>query len=412
MNEKSVAKIRCEKLWKVFGPDPKRVVEKWDSLGSGMNKTDLLKKTGCVVAVRDASFSIIEGEIFVLMGLSGSGKSTLLRCINLLHEPTHGNVFIDEEEITTLSIKALREMRRKKTGMVFQNFGLLPHRKVLENVGFALEIQNIDKTKRESSAMQAIEMVGLKGWENYYPNQLSGGMQQRVGLARALATDPELLLMDEAFSALDPLIRREMQDEFVKLLKTMRKTIIFVTHDLQEALKLADHLAVMKDGAIVQMGTPAEVVLHPESGYVAAFVKDLPKMKFLTAASIMMDPNKWLVKADEKVSEILKKMGRENIWHAYIAGEDGRFQGIVDYHSLTNDSLVDKPPNNRCVLHEFPTVRKDIFLEDIIPIASKTWFPIAVTDQQNRVVGIVTRERLLEAISVQESTVGEGDDIP
>jgi len=223
MNQNSSTRIRCVDLWKVFGPNPERVIDQWSMLDPDITKTELLDKTGCVVGVRDASFSIAEGEIFVLMGLSGSGKSTLLRCINRLHEPTHGKVFIDDQEVTSLSFQELRNLRSKKTGMVFQHFALLPHRRVIENVGYGLEIQGIGKAKRESKAMESLELVGLKGWEKSYPHELSGGMQQRVGLARALATDPEILLMDEAFSALDPLIRRQMQDEFINLIKVVKR---------------------------------------------------------------------------------------------------------------------------------------------------------------------------------------------
>ena len=409
MSEGNLSKIRCEKLWKVFGPNPQNVIEKWDTFDTNISKTELLEITGCVVGVRDASFSVNEGEIFVLMGLSGSGKSTLLRCINRLHEPTHGKVFIDAEEVTALSLHALRDMRRKKTGMVFQHFGLWSHRRVIENVVYGLEVQGLEIEKQKSKAMEAIELVGLKGWEQSYPHELSGGMQQRVGLARALAIDPEILLMDEAFSALDPLIRRQMQDEFVKLLSIVKKTVIFVTHDLNEALKMADRIAVMKFGAITQMGTPEEIVLHPKTDYVAEFVKDLPKMKFLTAASIMVKPDKWLVKANERISRITEKMGREQIWHAYIVEEDGRLLGVVDYHRLTRDGTEDKPLNKTFVTSEFPAVPPDIFLEDIIPIATKTSLPIAVMDNQNRIAGVISRERLLGAIST-EVVPGERDE--
>ncbi|MBW2603463.1 MAG: glycine betaine/L-proline ABC transporter ATP-binding protein [Deltaproteobacteria bacterium] len=402
MSDDNPIKIRCENLWKVFGPDPKKIIEKWNTFDPKMSKTELLEKTGCVVGVREASFSITAGEIFVLMGLSGSGKSTLLRCLNRLHEPTSGKVFIDDQEITSLSVKDLRDIRRKKTGMVFQNFGLMPHRPIIENVGYGLEVQGFKRKERNSKAMEAIEMVGLKGWEQKYPVELSGGMQQRVGLARALATDPEILLMDEAFSALDPLIRRQMQDEFVKLLSNFKKTIIFVTHDLNEALKMADRIAVMKDGAITQLGSPSDIVLHPKTDYVAEFVKDLPKVKFRTANTIMKKAEGWLVGADEPASKIAKKMEKKNRFYAFLAGEDRRIKGVVNYQQLTGNGVMCEPPDEKCVSTEFPTIPADMVVENIIPIAAKTPIPIAVVDNQNRVKGVVSRKHLLEAISTKE----------
>lgn len=398
MNKESVTRIRCENLWKVFGPDPERVIHEWDMFDPDITKTELLDKTGCVVGVRDASFTIAEGEIFVLMGLSGSGKSTLLRCINRLHEPTHGRVFIDDQEVTSLSVQELRDLRSKKTGMVFQHFALLPHRRVIENVGYGLEVQGAGKAERESKAMESLELVGLKGWERSYPYELSGGMQQRVGLARALATDPEILLMDEAFSALDPLIRRQMQDEFINLLRIVKKTILFVTHDLYEALRLADHIAVMKFGAIQQIGTPAQIVLHPETDYVAEFVQDLPKVKFVTAKDIMEKPEKWVVKPEYSVTEMINKMDQENIWYAFLVGEDQIVQGVVDYRMLTSEN-GDKRLKAEEMISEFPTQQLNTFLESLVSVAAKSTIPIAVTDRQDRIAGVVSRERLLDALS-------------
>jgi glycine betaine/proline transport system ATP-binding protein len=398
MNQESATRIRCADLWKVFGPNPERVIDEWDTFNADVTKTELLGKTGCVVGVRDASFSIDEGEIFVVMGLSGSGKSTLLRCINRLHEPTHGKVFIDDQDVTDLSLPELRDLRRKKTGMVFQHFALLPHRSVLENVGYGLEVQGVGKAERGSKAMESLELVGLKGWEKSYPHELSGGMQQRVGLARALATDPEILLMDEAFSALDPLIRRQMQDEFINLLKVVKKTIVFVTHDLYEALRLATRIAVMNFGAIQQIGTPAEIVLHPETDYVAEFVQDLPKVKFVTAKDIMEKPQRWLVKPEHSVTEIVNKMDEENIWYAFLVDEDQSVQGVVDYRMLTGEN-GEKKLNAENMIGDFPTERLDTFLENLISVAAKSTIPIAVMDRQDRIAGVVSRERLLEALS-------------
>jgi glycine betaine/proline transport system ATP-binding protein len=240
-----------------------------------------------VAAVRDVSFDVAPGEVFVVMGLSGSGKSTLVRMINRLHDPTAGRILIDGEDVLRLGEERLREIRRHKISMVFQHFGLLPHRRIVDNVAFGLEVQGIEREQRERRAEEVLDVVGLGGWGAHYPDELSGGMQQRVGLARALATDPEIMLFDEPFSALDPLIRRDMQDEVIRLQREVRKTMIFITHDLMEALKLGDRIAIMKDGAFVQVGTPEDVVSKPSDDYVADFVRDVPRAHVLTARTIM-----------------------------------------------------------------------------------------------------------------------------
>jgi glycine betaine/proline transport system ATP-binding protein len=278
------ATVSCRALWKVYGPHPERLVGSTDA---DLPRAELLEKTGCVVAVRDVSFDVAEGEVFVVMGLSGSGKSTLVRMINRLHDPTSGQVFIDGEDVLKLSEERLREIRRQKVSMVFQHFGLLPHRRIADNVAFGLEVRGIEKGERLAKATEVLEIVGLGGWGQHYPDELSGGMQQRVGLARALATDPEIMLFDEPFSALDPLIRRDMQDEVIRLQREVRKTMIFITHDLAEALKLGDRIAIMKDGGFVQVGSPEEVVAHPADDYVADFTRDVPRAHVLTARSIM-----------------------------------------------------------------------------------------------------------------------------
>lgn len=256
-------------------------------LEAGRSKGQVLADTGHVVAVRNVSFDVKAGETFVVMGLSGSGKSTLLRCIPRLIEPTQGQILIDGQEVEGMDQRDLRDLRRHKLSMVFQHFGLFPHRRVLDNVAYGLEIQGVPKAKRYARAREVLAMVNLEGWENHYPGQLSGGMQQRVGLARALAVDPAILLFDEPFSALDPLIRREMQDELLDLEVRMGKTMIFITHDFAEAIKLGDRIAIMKDGEFVQVDTPERVVLHPATPYVAEFTQDVPKSKVLTARTIM-----------------------------------------------------------------------------------------------------------------------------
>jgi glycine betaine/proline transport system ATP-binding protein len=276
--------VSCRDVWKVYGPKADDIVGSPDA---SLPRAELLAKTGCVVAVRDVSFEVTEGEVFVVMGLSGSGKSTLVRMINRLHDPSAGQVLIDGEDVVKLDDERLRELRRRKISMVFQHFGLFPHRRIVENVAFGLEVQGVEKDERNAKADEVLEIVGLGGWGNAYPDELSGGMQQRVGLARALATDPEIMLFDEPFSALDPLIRRDMQDEVVKLQRELKKTMIFITHDLMEALKLGNRIAIMKDGAFVQVGTPEEVVAHPADSYVADFIRDVPRAHVLTARSIM-----------------------------------------------------------------------------------------------------------------------------
>jgi glycine betaine/proline transport system ATP-binding protein len=282
------ATVACRGLWKVYGADARKVVGSPDA---DLPRAELLAKTGCVVAVRDVSFEVAPGEVFVVMGLSGSGKSTLVRMINRLHDPTAGQIQIDGEDLLALPPDRLREVRRRKISMVFQHFGLLPHRRIVDNVAFGLEVQGIEREDRERKAVEVLEVVGLGGWAQHYPDELSGGMQQRVGLARALATDPEIMLFDEPFSALDPLIRRDMQDEVIRLQREVRKTMIFITHDLAEALKLGDRIAIMKDGRFVQVGTPEDVVAHPADDYVADFTKDVPRAHVLTARAIMRPAN-------------------------------------------------------------------------------------------------------------------------
>ena len=280
--------VSCRGLWKVYGPHPERIV---GSPEADLPRPELLEKTGCVAAIKDVSFDVPPGEVFVVMGLSGSGKSTLVRMINRLHDPTAGEIVVDGEDLLTIGAERLREVRRRKISMVFQHFGLLPHRRIVDNVAFGLEVQGMEREDRERKAVEVLEVVGLRGWAQHYPDELSGGMQQRVGLARALATDPEIMLFDEPFSALDPLIRRDMQDEVIRLQREVRKTMIFITHDLAEALKLGDRIAIMKDGRFVQVGTPEEVVAHPADDYVADFTKDVPRAHVLTARAIMRPAN-------------------------------------------------------------------------------------------------------------------------
>jgi glycine betaine/proline transport system ATP-binding protein len=282
------ATVSCREVWKVYGPDAANIV---GSPEADLPRAELLEKTGCVAAVRDVSFDVAPGEVFVVMGLSGSGKSTLVRMINRLHDPTVGQILIDGDDILQQSAERLRDLRRRKISMVFQHFGLFPHRRIVDNVAYGLEIRGVEKDERTRKAREVLDTVGLAGWGDHYPDELSGGMQQRVGLARALATEPEIMLFDEPFSALDPLIRRDMQDEVIRLQRDVQKTMIFITHDLMEALKLGDRIAIMKDGHFVQVGTPEDVVARPADDYVADFTRDVPRAHVLTARSIMRPTN-------------------------------------------------------------------------------------------------------------------------
>jgi glycine betaine/proline transport system ATP-binding protein len=330
MSDETQPAVSCRNVWKIYGANADKIVgtEKAD-----LPRAQLLEQTGCVAAVRDVSFDVAAGEVFVVMGLSGSGKSTLVRMLNRIHDPTAGHVLLDGQDIMDLDDERLRDVRRTKISMVFQHFGLLPHRRIVDNVAFGLEIRGVDKVARETKANEVLETVGLGGWGNSYPDELSGGMQQRVGLARALATDPEIMLFDEPFSALDPLIRRDMQDEVIRLQREVQKTMIFITHDLAEALKLGDRIAIMKDGKFVQVGTPEEVVARPADDYVADFTRDVPRAHVLTARAIMRETNGDAdfagdVAASTIVQELLPLVVREQ--RPYRVIDNGRQVGVVD----------------------------------------------------------------------------------
>jgi glycine betaine/proline transport system ATP-binding protein len=288
MTERTDSTISVRGLWKVYGPNAEKIVGSPEAL---LPRSELREKTGCTVAVRDVSFDVSDGEVFVVMGLSGSGKSTLVRCLTRLVEPTAGEIRLEGEDILAANTQRLRELRRTRFSMVFQHFGLLPHRRVIDNVAYGLEINGVSKNARYARAMEVVSLVGLQGNENNYPSELSGGMQQRVGLARALASDPDVMFFDEPFSALDPLIRRDMQQEVIRLHHEVKKTMLFITHDLAEALKLGDRIAIMRDGALVQVGTPEELVANPVDDYVANFVRDFPKSHILTLRWIARPPH-------------------------------------------------------------------------------------------------------------------------
>ena len=326
----SQPRIRVRGLTKIFGDEPGRALA---LLEQGHGRAEIVKETGCVVGLQDVSFDINEGEILIVMGLSGSGKSTCLRCINRLIEPTAGKVFVDEVDVTTLSEKELLAFRRTRFGMVFQQFALFPHRTILKNVEYGLEIQGVAQDERTRRALAAIEQVGLKGWDRHYPSQLSGGMQQRAGLARALALDPDVLLMDEAFSALDPLIRRDMQQELVALQKRVKKTIVFVSHDLDEAIALGGRIVLMKDGRVVQQGTAADFLASPADDYVRRFVEHIDVLGVVTAGDAMRPPA-YIAPWDTPAAEALARLEQSGEPVATVVCEQGRFQGTVDTATL------------------------------------------------------------------------------
>ncbi|MFD3515379.1 glycine betaine/L-proline ABC transporter ATP-binding protein [Streptomyces sp. NPDC058657] len=326
-------------LWKVFGPKAEKIPGDADL--AGLSVAELRERTGCTAAVRDVSFDVRKGEVFVVMGLSGSGKSTLVRCLTRLIEPTSGSLAIDGEDVLAMDRSRLRELRRHRAAMVFQHFGLLPHRSVLDNVAYGLEVQGMGRSQRRAKAAEVVAKVGLEGLEDRRPGQLSGGQQQRVGLARALAVDPEVLLFDEPFSALDPLIRRDMQEEVVRLHEEEGRTMVFITHDLSEALRLGDRIALMRDGEIVQLGTPEEIVGSPADDYVRDFVRDVPREQVLTVASAMRTPEAGdaesgpAVAPEAVVSEAIEALVRTGEPTARVMHQ-GRLVGIVDRACLLN----------------------------------------------------------------------------
>ena len=386
--------LSCRNLWKIFGPHAERIRK---TLDPDLSRSEILEQTGHVVAVKDVSFGVRKGETFVVMGLSGSGKSTLVRCISRLIEPTSGHVIIEGEDMTSMDEKQLRELRRHKISMVFQHFGLFPHRKVIDNAAYGLEIQGIDKEKRYARAREVLELVSLKGWENHYPGELSGGMQQRVGIARALALDPQILFFDEPFSALDPLIRREMQDELINLQKMMHKTIIFITHDFLEAVKLGDYIAIMKDGEIVQVGPPAQVIMNPANHYVQEFTKDVPRSRVLTAGAVMKTCP-LLVSENDSPTAVLSHMQSQGSETAFVQNENGRFLGILSLEQA-NEAIKSKSPNlkSRIGNHQ-PTVFPRTLLTELIPMVATTDIPVPVVDGTHKLLGVVDRTAVILAL--------------
>ncbi len=391
-------KVEVKNLYKIYGSKPLKAL---DMVKNGISKDELLGKTGNGIGINNANFVIEEGEIFVIMGLSGSGKSTIIRCLNRLIEPTAGEIIIDGENLCTCNKDKLLEIRRKKITMVFQHFALLPHRTVAENAAFGLEIQNMSKEQRKEKAYEALAMVGLKGYEESYPSELSGGMQQRVGLARALATDADILLMDEAFSALDPLIRKEMQDELMELQASMKKTIVFITHDLDEALKIGDRIAIMKEGVVVQVGTPEDILDNPADEYVSTFTKDVNRTKVLSAAAVMKKPD-YVVTRKDGIHMAVRKMKDASISSIFVISKEKMLLGLVTIDSAIEAIKKGETELTSLLIQDFDRTSPDTSLEELLPIAIRTKYPIAVVDEQNKLLGIIVRVTVLAGIAGEE----------
>ncbi|WP_281543652.1 glycine betaine/L-proline ABC transporter ATP-binding protein [Grimontia sp. SpTr1] len=403
--ENSTPLIQIKGLYKIFGNTPQKVLP---DVKAGKSKDDILAETGHTVGLQDINLDIARGEIFVIMGLSGSGKSTMIRHFNRLIEPTEGQIIVEGEDVMKLDEKGLQNFRRHKMSMVFQRFGLMPHRTVLQNVAYGLQVQGVDKSEREKKATDWLDTVGLGGYEQQYPSQLSGGQQQRVGLARALCTDAEILLMDEAFSALDPLIRSEMQDQLIGLQEKLHKTIIFITHDLDEALRLGDRIAILRDGKLVQQGRPVDILLNPADDYVEAFVKDVNRARALTVDTVMKPQS--LRISSETIGEALAEMRKAKAEHGYYVNDDG-YQGALSMEKLESvDSARHGDAIDDAVLEEVPGIQSDALIEAVIPDTLEHELPLPVLDQDGEIQGELSRASLVEVLSDQSASNAEDRD--
>ena len=388
--------IRLEEVYKIFGPQPRG--RAFDLARSGVHKNEVQKQSGHVVGLSDVSFSIAKGEIFVVMGLSGSGKSTAIRTVNKLHEVTHGQVWVDGVDVQTLEGKSLQAFRREKMGMVFQHFALFPHRNVIENVAYGLKVQKVAREEREAAALRALRLVGLEAYAYNATSELSGGMQQRVGLARALASDPDILLMDEAFSALDPLIRRQMQDELMAIQDEVHKTILFITHDLNEALRIGDRVCIMKDGVIVQIGTPEEILTEPATGYVAEFVQDVDQGRVIKVEEIMTEPDP--IQSNAEFDEVRNAVaGRAEV---LVIDPAGACCGLITRGDVERVSTQGTPSLASAMRTDVPVATGDQSLNEIYAEAGKG-LPIAVLDGDGRLIGRVEPTDVLEELGRVEA---------
>ena len=397
MSSTDTSAVEVRNLYKVFGSSTEEALSLLDE---GHSNEEILEQTGCTVAVNDASFTVRQGEIFVIMGLSGSGKSTLLRCLNRLVEPTSGSIYVDGDDITEMSDAEVTALCQK-VSMVFQHFGLLPHRTTQSNVEFGLEVRGVDKETRRKRAQEAIELVGLKGYEDHKPAALSGGMQQRVGLARALANDPDILLMDEPFSALDPLIRSEMQNELISLQQDVQGTILFVTHDLDEALKIGDRVAIMKSGRVVQVGTPEEILTKPADDYVRSFVQDVDRTRVIQASTLMRSyPTVHLTEDKPHGPAVaIRKMRKDGTSIVYAVDADGKLLGIVRLDDAVSLRTQDADDLGEVLVHEVPTAHQNTPVAALLPVVFEAELPIAILDDDDVLVGVVDRASILSEMT-------------
>ena len=401
-------KIQVTDLIKIFGRSSKSAAVALDLLKRGTSKDDILARTGSVVAVSHTTLSVGEGEMFMVMGLSGSGKSTLVRCLNRLIEPTSGTVHVDGENVFEMNERELRELRRTRMSMVFQNFALLPHKTVLENVEYGLKVRNEPRPAREAKAAETLALVGLGGWEYHYPDNLSGGMQQRLGLARALASDPDILLMDEPFSALDPLIRNDMQNELLELQGRLRKTIVFITHDFQEAIKLGDRIAIMKDGEIVQVDRPDVLVAHPADGYVAKFTREIDRGRVFTAESIMHAAEATIPEGST-VGAASRRLNGADLECAFVVNEDGKPVGYVRVGDLSAaEAQTGGQPVRQHVCTDFRCIAPGRRLVELYGLCRRG-VPLAVVDVDGRFLGQVDTLDILDRLTAgQDPEEGAG----
>ena len=392
-----MSKIEVKDLYLIFGNQTKRAL---DFVKKGMSKEEVLEKTKCTLAVKDNNFSIEQGEIFVVMGLSGSGKSSLIRCFNRLNEPTSGSITVSGRDVLKMNENELRELRRTEMSMVFQHFGLLPHRTVVSNTAFGLEIHGKPDEENFKKAREMLKTVGLAGYEDMMTSELSGGMQQRVGLARALTTNPEILLMDEAFSALDPLIRVQMQDELIELQRKMQKTIVFITHDLDEALKLGDRIAIMKDGAIVQIGTPEEILVKPADDYVKAFVENVDRGNIVTAGSLMFKDTGKLVIEKDGPALALRRMREMGVNRLPVVDRKNKFLGFVMDQDVSDLKKQDERDLKKILISDvMPMVSPDTPAADLLPMFIDKQLPLPVVDEEERLLGVAIHSSVISVVT-------------
>ena len=399
-------KLVVQNLFKVFGDEPQRAI---DLYNQGLGKDEVFETTGQTIGVCDANFTVQKGEIFVVMGLSGSGKSTLVRLLNRLIEPTAGKILVDGQDIAKMSDRELLELRRRQISMVFQSFALMPHLNVVQNAAFGLELAGVDPAERETRAREALEQVGLSAWAESYPGELSGGMQQRVGLARALANDPSILLMDEAFSALDPLIRSEMQDELLRLQDENQRTVIFISHDLDEAFRIGDRIAIMEGGRVVQVGAPDEILKNPADDYVKSFFRGVSVETVLTAGDVARKQQVTVVDREATgVKAVLSRMGRFDRRFAYVVDKRQIFHGVVSVDSLEAELKEPQPNIHDAIIPEIEALPHDTLLNEIIGRVAEAPCGLPVVDSKNKYLGVVSKAVLLETLDRQNGDVTDG----